>query len=157
MSLIRGRKPDTSVVGTGNRDLHWRAYTGDKMARIFWLILFLNCAAPGSYRQALRYPAIDLVWDQSFTLDVHGRECTRDTYDLNGDNVPDVALLYLIVEYELGRAEVLRLRIPHIYQWLDKTGEVYAQQFDTNLDGEIESVSGDIHRMNMMIDTLNGD
>ena len=67
-------------------------------------------------------------------------------YDLDGDKRIDVVLAY-----EMFDDNTLSEH-PFQYLWLDKNGDVIARQNDHDNDGDIDSMSGDVHKLNKELD-----
>lgn len=113
------------------------------------LISLTGCAGTGAFKQACRYPKIDQVIGTKFRQ-YQRRDCIEYAYDLDFDGNADVYLLYLC-----GKATgnyTTRSRFPYIFIWVDNDGKPYAQQFDLDVNGSIDAVSGDAIHLNRMLD-----
>lgn len=136
------------------RLIHWVPYSGDKVARICLLILFLSCA-PNAIQLATRYPQVDQIWEQEITKGRDGRSYVEESYCVLGGQKIDLVLQYLILEYDMDSNQITRAMKPYCFKWVDKDGNVYAQQFDLRQDGAIDAMTGDLQKLNKALDKLN--
>ncbi len=128
---------------------------------IVLLLLFSNCASfmlstgTNAFEQATRYPRMAQVTNTRLRQ-YQKIDCLEYSVDLDLNGHVDVRLIYLVGKPSENDEGVSRSRFPYVFIWIDEnTGESYAQQFDLDIDGSIDSISGDIHRLNRVLDRIN--
>ena len=129
------------------------------MARLLLILLFFTCAGSSPYERALRTPHLDAVaiYQAPFDLDADG---TNDVYvigyDLNEDKVVDLVFFYRVMVQSLDtkpKTDMTISNYPYRYVWF-QGDYVYASQYDMDMDGKVESVNGDIVKLNKSLDKL---
>ena len=128
---------------------------------ISFLALCISCASTHPGIRATRYPQVDQIWKQDIGVAASGREYLDEYYALLNSEIPDVILRYPILSRSssldmlTATERIDRSLVPIVFIWIDKDRKPYAWQYDINLDGKIESYSGDVRRLNKILDKIN--
>jgi hypothetical protein len=118
---------------------------------VFVLLLFGCAVRLSDIELACRYLPVDQAHSIQFHKNQWGEEYLAHYYNFDGDEHFDLVLLFKITGYDMDAKQIITTQYPTDFVYIEDEKE-YARQFDEDGDGEIESVTGDLEKLNEALD-----